>query len=148
MPSHATTTSFQVGWKGGPGRPRRDVAVTTARDVQLVARSFSLEALRTLVSVMRNPKVPALTRVKAAEALLTRGVGLPVQPIDVVVSRVLAKRLAERSLDELRALEQHLANAAIARPKRATRPPKPRSRPCSGFSTGLMPDQRSPRQKL
>jgi hypothetical protein len=113
MPQHATSASFQPGNRGGPGRPRRDVAVATARDVQLIARSFSEEALRTLVAVMRNPKVPALTRVKAAEAVLTRGVGLPVQPIDVMVSRVLAKRLAECSVDELRSIEHHLANAAI-----------------------------------
>jgi hypothetical protein len=76
--------------------------------VQLVARSFSLAALKTLVEVMNNREVPALTRVKAAEAVLTRGVGLPVQPIDVVVSRVLAKKLTECSIDELRALEAHL----------------------------------------
>ncbi len=108
MPQHATSTSFQPGGPGGPGRPRRDVAVTTARDVQLVARSFSLETLKTLVTVMRNPKVPALTRVKAAEAVLTSGVGLPVQPIDVTISRVLAKKLAECSIEELRAIEAHL----------------------------------------
>jgi hypothetical protein len=112
MPYHATPASFQPGWKGGPGRPRRDVAVATARDVQRIARSFSEEALKTLVAVMRNPKVPALTRVKAAEAVLNRGVGLPTQPIDVVVSRVLAKRLVECSIDELRAIENLAASLA------------------------------------
>jgi hypothetical protein len=34
MPQHATATSFQVGNRGGPGRPKRDVALATARDVQ------------------------------------------------------------------------------------------------------------------
>jgi hypothetical protein len=76
--------------------------------VQLIARSFSEEALRTLVEIMRNPKLPGLTRLRAAEAVLTRGVGLPVQ-----VSRVLAKRLAACPIDELWAIEQHLANATI-----------------------------------
>jgi hypothetical protein len=56
--------------------------------------------------------VPALTRVKAAEAVLNRGVGLPTQPIDVVVSRVLAKRLVECSIDELRAIENLAASLA------------------------------------
>ena len=58
-----------------------------------LARSFSKEALKTLLELMRNPKVHGNVRIKAAQAVLDRGLGLPTQPIDVVVSRVLAKRL-------------------------------------------------------
>jgi hypothetical protein len=77
MPSHATRTSFQPGWKGGPGRPRNDVAVPTANAVQRLARSFSEEALRTLVELMRTPEVHGNVRIKAAEAVLNRSLGLP-----------------------------------------------------------------------
>jgi hypothetical protein len=54
MPKHATSTSFQPGNRAGVGhgRPRRDVALTTAHDVQRLAHSFSEEALRTLVKLM------------------------------------------------------------------------------------------------
>ena len=40
--------------------------------------------------------------------VLSRGLGLATQPIDVVVSRALAKRLCECSVDELRMIEAHL----------------------------------------
>jgi hypothetical protein len=33
---------------------------------------------------------------------------MPVQPIDVTINRVLAKKLAECSIEELRAIEAHL----------------------------------------
>ena len=97
MPQHATTTSFQPGHRGAPGRPPRDVAVPTAHAVRRLARSFSEEALKTLLELMRNPKVHGNVRIKAAQAVLDRGLGLPTQPIDVVVSRVLAKRLRKES---------------------------------------------------
>jgi hypothetical protein len=94
MPQHATRTSFQPGWKGGPGRPRKDVAVPTANAVCKLARSFSQEALETLVKMMRNAELPGNVRIKAAEAVLNRGIGLP-------------------AVAELRAIEQHLAEQAI-----------------------------------
>jgi hypothetical protein len=110
VPQHATTTSFQPGHRGGPGRPPRDVAVPTAHAVRRLARSFSEEALKTLLELMRNPKVHGNVRIKAAQSVLDRGLGLPTQPIDVVVSRVLAKKLCECTIDELRAIEQHLGS--------------------------------------
>jgi hypothetical protein len=87
-------TSFQPGWKGGPGRPRQDVAVPTANAVAKLARSFSQEALETLVKMMRNAELPV--RIKACEAVLNRGISLPAVAID-----------------ELRAIEAHLAEHAI-----------------------------------
>jgi endonuclease III len=113
MPQHATRTSFQPGWKGGPGRPRKDVAVPTANAVCKLARSFSQEALETLVKMMRNAELPGNVRIKAAEAVLNRGIGLPAVAVDVTVQRVLAKKLCECTIDELRAIEQHLAEQAI-----------------------------------
>jgi endonuclease III len=108
-----TATSFQIGNRGGPGRPRRDVAVPTANEVCKLARSFSQEAVETLVEMMRNAELPGAVRIKAAEAVLNRGIGLPAVAIDVTVRRVLAKKLCECTIEELRAIEQHLAEQAI-----------------------------------
>jgi hypothetical protein len=113
VPKHATSTSFQPGHKGGPGRPRRDVAVPTANAVQLLARSFSEEALRTLVKLMRNATLHGNVRIKACEAILNRAIGLPAVAVDVTIQRLVAKKLIELSVDEIRALEAHLANVAI-----------------------------------
>jgi hypothetical protein len=113
MPKHATSASFQPGHKGGPGRPRRDVAVATAHEITKLARSFGEKALRRLVAIMEEDDVPAMVRVKAADAVLNRGIGLPYQPVDVTVQRVLAKKLCECTIDELRQLETHLAEHAI-----------------------------------
>jgi hypothetical protein len=88
---------IQPGWKGGQGRPRKDVAVPTANAVAKLARSRSEEALRTLVTIMREKKAPGNVRIKACEAVLHRGIGLPTQPVDITVQRLLAKRLVDLS---------------------------------------------------
>jgi hypothetical protein len=108
VPSHATKTSFQPGNRGGPGRPRRDVAVPTANAVQRLARSFSEDALRILVGLMYDPDVHGNVRIKAAEAVLNRGLGLPTVALDITVQKLLARRLVELNVDELRAIEGHL----------------------------------------
>jgi endonuclease III len=78
-----------------------------------LARSFSQEALETLVEMMRNAELPGNVRIKACEAVLNRGIGLPAVAIDVTVQRVLAKKLCECTIEGLRAIEQHLAEQAI-----------------------------------
>jgi hypothetical protein len=105
MPQHATQTSFGHGNRAavGHGRPKRDVAVPTAHAVTRLARSFSEEALSTLVEMMRNAELPGNVRIKACEAVLNRGIGLPAVAVDVTVQRVLAKKLCECTIDELRA---------------------------------------------
>jgi endonuclease III len=62
-----------------------------------------------LLELIRNREL----RIKAAQAVLDGGLGLPTQPVDVYVSRALAKRLVECSAEELRAIEAHLAESAI-----------------------------------
>jgi endonuclease III len=69
--------------------------------------------LETLVKMMRNAKLPGVVRIKAAEAVLNRGIGLPAVAVDVTVQRVLAKKLCGCTIEELRAIEQHLADQAI-----------------------------------
>jgi hypothetical protein len=77
------TDSFQLGDRAavGYGRPRRDVAVPTANAVTKLARSFAPEALKTLLKLMCDRKAPSAGRIRAAEAVLNRGIGLPAQPV-------------------------------------------------------------------
>jgi hypothetical protein len=93
---------FSAWLESGPGRPRKDVAVPTANAVCKLARSFSQEALETLVEMMRNAELPGNVRIKACEAVLNRGIGLPAVAVDVTVQRVLAKKLCECTVEERR----------------------------------------------
>jgi hypothetical protein len=52
-----------------------------------LARSFSQEGWETLVKMMRNAGLPGNVRIKAYEAVLNRGIGLPAVAIDVTVQR-------------------------------------------------------------
>lgn len=68
-------TPFKPGKSGNPGgRPKGDIELRRA------ARERTGEALATLVNIMRNPKAATAARVSAAEAILNRGWGKPVQP--------------------------------------------------------------------
>ena len=49
------------------------------RDVQALARQYSSEAVRTLGELMRSDAAPPGVRVRAAELLLDRGWGRPLQ---------------------------------------------------------------------
>jgi hypothetical protein len=60
-----------------------------------LARSFSQEGWETLVKMMRNAGLPGNVRIKAYEAVLNRGIGLPAVAIDVTAQRVLAKKLCD-----------------------------------------------------
>lgn len=76
-----STNTVETQWRGGPwpkgyspnpsGRPK------AALDVQKLAREHTAAAIQTLVDCLRDPKL----RVQAAEALLNRAWGRPVQPL-------------------------------------------------------------------
>jgi hypothetical protein len=51
-------------------------------ELRSLARTHTAMAVRTLALVARSPKAPPSARVAAAEALLSRGWGKPVQPVD------------------------------------------------------------------
>jgi hypothetical protein len=94
-------------------RSERDVAVPTANAVQRIARSFCEEALMQLVRIMHDREVPGSVRIKAYEAVLNRGIGLPAPPVDVTVQQVvLAEKVCECTIEELRSIESHLADQA------------------------------------
>ena len=68
--------AFKKGQSGNPGGRPKVVA-----EVKELARAHTGEAIKTLVSIMTNPKGAPAARVSAASALLDRGYGKPPQHI-------------------------------------------------------------------
>ena len=68
---------FVKGQSGNPGGRPSDHALRDA------ARGQTEQAIKTLVTIMNNPKSPAASRITAASALLDRGYGKPTQSLDV-----------------------------------------------------------------
>jgi len=67
-----TETQFRPGVSGNPlGRPRID------RDVAVLARQYTPEAIEALHEIARDPKAPAMARMKAATTILHRAYGRP-----------------------------------------------------------------------
>ncbi len=68
---------FKKGNKlgGGPGRPNKDI------DVQALARKYTQAAIKALADIVQDEEATAASRVSAAEAILSRGWGKPIQPI-------------------------------------------------------------------
>jgi hypothetical protein len=92
---------FKKGHSGNPGgRPRALVGVMHE------ARRHTLEALRTLVKLMRSAESESV-RLNAAEALLSRGWGKPIQAFQVD-GRFMTKKLTELNPEELLDLEKRL----------------------------------------
>lgn len=102
---------FVPGQSGNPGGMPKAVA-----EVRAAARQHTALAMETLAEVCRNRKAPASARVSAAEALLDRGWGKAVQPVDVNDTRPLANVPAERIIAALDALAVRVTVAAPAEP--------------------------------
>ena len=71
--------TFQPGQSGNPGGRRRKS--DDDRKVEELARAYGVEAIKTLASIMRSAKAPASARSAAAQAVLDRGFGRPLQSI-------------------------------------------------------------------
>jgi hypothetical protein len=81
---------FKKGRSGNPGGRPKVVA-----EVRELARAHTGEAVATLVSIMTNPKCAPAARVSAANALLDRGYGKPLQHITGEGGPVYVARLPE-----------------------------------------------------
>jgi hypothetical protein len=68
---------FKKGQSGNPGgRPK------ALRQVEELARTQTMDALKTLETIHKNPKAPPAARVAAANALLDRGWGKARQALE------------------------------------------------------------------
>ncbi|MDR3439869.1 DUF5681 domain-containing protein [Telmatospirillum sp.] len=67
---------FQPGQSGNPGGRPKVIA-----EIRKLAQEHAPEAIKTLVDICTNPKASSAARVAAANSLLDRGFGKPVQPI-------------------------------------------------------------------
>jgi hypothetical protein len=104
VPQHATRTSFAPGAAGNPhGRPK------SARQVTLEALHYSLEAIHRLVREMRTAE-SSTARIAAANSLLDRAVGKPLQGVDLSVTKQIS---SITSLDELAALEASITGLML-----------------------------------
>lgn len=72
-------TPWVKGQSGNPsGRPKG------LADVRTLARAYTADAVSALVRIVRNPKSPEAAQVSAAQALLDRAWGRPVQPAETL----------------------------------------------------------------
>jgi hypothetical protein len=95
---------FKKGKSGNPGgRPR---ALASVMDE---ARRYTFEAIRVLLKLMRNAESESV-RLSAAEAILSRGWGRPIQAFQVD-GRFLTKKLTELTAEELSDLEGRIERA-------------------------------------
>lgn len=69
--------------KGVSGNPRaaRDPRTSVELDVRALAQKFTVDAIQTAAKIMLNTKNPPAVRLSAADLLLKRGHGMPIQPV-------------------------------------------------------------------
>jgi hypothetical protein len=92
---------FKKGKSGNPGGRPRQLA-----SVMHEARRHTLEALQVQLQLMQSAESESV-RLNAAEAILNRGWGRPIQAVQVD-GRFLTKKLTDPTTDEIRDLEQRV----------------------------------------
>jgi len=90
---------FKKGASGNPGGRPRALA-----SVMHEARRHTLEAIKVLLKLMRTAESESV-RLNAAEAIISRGWGKPIQAVQVD-GRFLAKKLTDLTPDEITALTE------------------------------------------
>jgi hypothetical protein len=101
---------FTKGKSGNPGGRPRALA-----NVMHEARRHTLEALRVLLKLMRTAESESV-RLNAAEAILSRGWGKPIQALQVD-GRFLTKKLTDLTPDEIQALEARVGMIEADQPE-------------------------------
>jgi hypothetical protein len=97
---------FVKGQSGNPGgRPKQ------AFKLSELARTYTAEAVKTLVQIMRNKKIPAAARVTAVSALLDRGYGRPAQSIDLTNSD---GSLSQQWREAMKAVDEDIQEASVS----------------------------------
>lgn len=71
--------AFKPGQSGNPGGRPKD------KTLRQLAREHTVEAVQTLIEIMLDKSSSEMARVRAAEAILDRGYGKPVQAIEAAV---------------------------------------------------------------
>jgi len=92
---------FSKGTSGNPGGRPRSLA-----SVMYEARRYTHESLKTFVKLMRTAESESV-KLNAAEALLSRAWGRPIQALQVD-GRFLTKKLTDLTHDEIMALEHRV----------------------------------------
>lgn len=98
----AKAKRWQKGKSGNPaGRPPKPKP-GEIKDIRELARSHCREAIETLAAVCKDNRCPPGVRVSAATALLDRGFGRPVQPVEADMKQ---KHEFDLGIQFVRALE-------------------------------------------
>ena len=113
---------FKPGVSGNPGGRPREVS-----DIRALAQERTQDALDALTEIVSNKKAPPAARVAAANSLLDRGYGRPLQQSEVTNITAGARKASDMTDDELVALlDQYKAQEAL-QAKTNGEEPKPRS---------------------
>jgi hypothetical protein len=104
---------FKKGKSGNPGGRPRALA-----SVMHEARRHTLEALKVLLKLMRTAESESV-RLNAAEAILSRGWGKPIQALQVD-GRFLTKKLVDMTPDEIRDFEERIEMIEAEQPDMLT----------------------------
>jgi hypothetical protein len=105
------STAWKPGQSGNPlGRPRHDY------DIAAMCREHAPEAVATLVAALKDPR----HKIAAAQTLLDRGFGRPVQPIEgdgangiVLLHRQAAELVSQEIIAAMEQREPPMINARV-----------------------------------
>jgi hypothetical protein len=98
-------------WQKGMSSPNPGGRPKALHDVQELARQHTEAAINALAKIMNDDEAPHSARISAAEALLSRGWGRPIQP---TVQAPGGTKTFEQWLDELNGPAREAIDEALA----------------------------------